>query len=155
MKKYSLIFAFLLLTVILSGCRSSIPADEHLSLLDDAQCAIENGDYDSARDICDNLIKGARTEDMTAATLGRLSIIYMQISDNATSDDYTVNAYQCYRNAFKVNADSAKVFYSGINGDDTRLVHMLEAIVRQVDNPNKNNIEDHEPCAADLDSINS
>lgn len=138
---------------IIAGCNRAILADEQSSLIEDAQMAIETGDYESARKICDKLIEGAKTEEMTASTLGRAAIIYMQISDNATSDDYTVNAYQCYRNSYKVNADSARAFYSGINGDDARFVHMLEAIVKQVDNPNKNNIEDHEQGTAAFDSI--
>lgn len=154
MKKLILITVLLLpAMLIIAGCNRSISTEEHSSLIEDAQIAIETGDYDSAREICDKLIEGAKTEEMTASTLGRVAIIYMQISDNATSDDYTVNAYQCYRNSFKVNADSARAFYSGINGDDARFVHMLEAIVKQVDNPNKNNIEDHEPGAAAFDSI--
>ncbi len=153
MKKLLLITALIPAMIIIAGCSRAISADEHPSLIEDAQMAIETGDYESARKICDKLIDGAKTEEMTASTLGRVAIIYMQISDDATSDDYTVNAYQCYRNSFKVNPDSARAFYSGINGDDARFVHMLEAIVKQVDNPNKNNIEDHEQGAAAFDSI--
>lgn len=153
MKKLLLITALIPAMIIIAGCSRAISADEHPSLIEDAQMAIETGDYESARKICDKLIDGAKTEEMTASTLGgwQLSTCRFLTTQHPTTTRST--PISATATPLKSTPTRPARFYSGINGDDARFVHMLEAIVKQVDNPNKNNIEDHEQGAAAFDSI--
>lgn len=131
MKLYiSLLLAGIIL--LMTGCSQSA------SLIDDriesAHVALIRGDYAKAQKICDGVAE--ETDDLTVSQLGRLSILYMKLTegDLDESDDLD-KAALCYRAAWELDADSARMFYSDCQVDDMSYVMMLSAIVKNIDDP--------------------
>ncbi len=112
-----------------------------------AEEAIANNDPSRARSIADGLVKGRDLSRLSVSELGRLSMVYMQLSDMSDEGESVANATQCFREAFKLNADSARVFYSGVPVECEKYVFMLSAIVRTIDNPGE--LPADEPLAED------
>lgn len=103
--------------------------------LAEAETAIAVNDIDAALRIC-RAVNDCRSDSLMAVSeLGRLSILYMQLSDRTDDTDNVDLAVACYRQAFAVNPDSARAFYSSLPRDDDKYVMMLATIAGALDNP--------------------
>ncbi len=129
-----------LVAALVCACSSSSPEaiDERLGM---AASEVTNGDATQAKSLCDEILA---INTLSATQLAQLSLLYMQLSDRDDVEDNTAIAYQCYRNAFKADADSAAAFYQNVGPSDVRYVQMLTVLAQQMDNPDKLFIPDHE-----------
>ncbi len=129
------IFLFLLLSplLLITSCGgASGMADDRL---DSAQSALNRGDVVAAESLADAVAEDEAS--LNVDRLGRLSILYMKLGESAADNsDYVAKASRCYRAAFELNADSARMFYTDIATDDVPYVMTLSLIVSSADNPN-------------------
>lgn len=117
--------------------------------LSEAESAIAANDVDAALHIC-RAVNDCRSDSlMTVSELGRLSILYMQLSDRTDDTDNVDFAVDCYRQAFAVNPDSARAFYASLPRDDDKYVMMLATIAGTLDNPPS--LAEEEPDSLSLD----
>ncbi|MCH5327003.1 MAG: hypothetical protein J1E29_07365 [Duncaniella sp.] len=101
-----------------------------------AELVMSAEDVVSARRICDDILSDTVTKGTATATeLARLSILYMQINERTDDNEAVELAAGCYRDAFQVNADSARWFYDNLPVDQLKYAMMLSSIVHSVDNP--------------------
>lgn len=131
---YGLIWSVLLLgSSLLSGC--SKPSAPELAR--EAETALEAGDTEKARALCDEAMASDGTSALTASQLARLSIIYMKIADKDTHDDGEAVglAVTAYERAMSTSPDSALLYYSSVDNDDTRHVKMLQQVIRGLELP--------------------
>ena len=140
MLKKSLATAIIGLAMATAACSGGSEASRN-EAISAAEEAMTRGDNEAAKASADDILDSGDAQ-LTATQLGRLSIIYMQLSDIDEMEDNTAVAFQCYRNAFKANADSAAAFYASITGDGQRYTQMLEALKSMIENPDKNNIDE-------------
>lgn len=132
MKLFYKILLLLLPAVMSWSCSAgSSNADERIV---SAVSALEQGDYNHARSICDALVESDAA--MTPSQLGRVSILYMKINEGIDEQTDDVDkAADCFRRAFEQNADSAVAFYTDCSLDDLRYVMMLTTIVKSIEAP--------------------
>ncbi|MDE5749804.1 MAG: hypothetical protein K2H87_03425, partial [Duncaniella sp.] len=73
-------------------------------------------------------------------------ILYMQLNDRTDDHEAVDLAADCYREAYRANADSAAWFYTHLSSDDQKYVMVLASIVHSMDNPKSLDdiTEDHE-----------
>ena len=119
------------LTCLWSCSGAKDQADERLEA---AEAAVNRGDMATAESLADAVTEN--DGNLSVDRLGRLSILYMKIGELATDNsDYVAKASRCYRSAFELNADSARVFYTDVDTDDVPYVMTLSLIVSSADNP--------------------
>lgn len=140
MKIYNIVI--LLLLVFVSCVQMSVK---------DTICEVEQmvttENYGSAKDIVDGLLRETETK-LTATEYGRISIVYMKLSEFADEDENIALATQCYRSAFDADPDSAMLFYNALPLEEVVYAEMLNALVGSIDNPQ--DIPSDEP----MDSVN-
>lgn len=125
MKKIIVLFSLIAVVgVIISGCSGRDSASYDIAT---AERAVEAGEYDLARSICQTF-KTDSTTNLSATQLCRLSLLYMKLSDVEDVDINTAIATQCYGVAMKMDADSARIFYDNVSVDDTRYVEIMSQI---------------------------
>lgn len=126
---------FLLLTALIllfTGCNNTPMAER----IESAEIAYATEDVTSARRICDEITGEHRhTGEITSVELGRLSILYMQLYDRTDDDDALELAERCYREAFAIDPDSARYFYSHLSIDQDKYAMSLATLVHSIDNP--------------------
>lgn len=125
---------------MLAACSSSSASDD----IAVAEEAVAQNDPARAREIADGLTRGKDLSRLSINELGRLSMIYMKLSDLSDEGESVANATHCFREAFKLNADSARMFYSSVSVDEEKYVVMLSAIVRAIEQPELMKIDDYE-----------
>ena len=75
-----------------------------------ADMAVAEGDMTAATSIARRL-SDEHLDAMTAGQLCRLSILYMQLSDDGNQSENISSATDCYRKAFATDSDSARQYY--------------------------------------------
>ena len=140
MKLKIYLIAIATVAAILSACSSSNPSED-ISL---AEESIIINEPTRAREIADGLTKGKDLSRLSISDLGRLSMIYMKLSDMTDEGESVANATHCFREAFKLNPDSARLFYSNVSVDEEKYVVMLSAIVRTTEQPGLLKLDDYE-----------
>lgn len=129
-----------MLPVLTVACGTSRDADEKMS---SAELAIGDGEYDKAQAICNSLFSDKEKLDETE--LGRLSILYMRLSEHCFEDENIAAATQCFRDASRLSDDSLNAFFSTLQLEDQRHFVLLKRIGSTLDNP----IDMSEKLAAD------
>ncbi|MDE6430446.1 MAG: hypothetical protein K2K65_04680, partial [Duncaniella sp.] len=81
---------------------------------------------------------------MEATQMARLSILYMQLNERTDDPNDVEYAVQCFRDAYKINSDSAKAYYSSLPYDQEKYAMTLSTIVHTLDNPK--DIPDEHDC---------
>lgn len=124
------IYTMMLLTLLLSAMTlTSCEQAGTSAAIETAEKALANGDYEMARDICDELTgDDATLNKMYSTELGRLSIICLKIAGRDDDGRYAEIATRCYRASFTVNADSAVCFYSSLPAQDYALSETLRQL---------------------------
>lgn len=137
---YSLIAA----AVIAAGsvsCSSGVDAE---AALQQSEMALARGDMQVASSVAAKLSDGENLSGLTAAQLARLSMVYMQLADEDEQADEASKAADCYRRAFKANADSAAAYYTALPSEKAQYAMMLSAIVGNQDHPFDAELHMHE-----------
>lgn len=118
---------------VLASCSGSSAA----SLAQEAQEALDSGDAAQAHALCDKAMTAADAKQLSASQLAQISLIYMKIADNDIHDDgETVGlAVNAYERAMEVSPDSALLYYSSVDYNDTRHVKTLLSVVRGLELP--------------------
>lgn len=122
----------LLALIFLISCHESHTISEDVAT---AELAMSSNDVTTTREICDDLLGNENRDGITATEWARLSILYMQLNERTDDPEVIELAAQCYREAFKVNADSARTFYQNLPVDNDKYAMTLASIVHSLDNP--------------------
>lgn len=127
--RISIILASLVLT---ASCNGSHSISEDVAT---AELALASDDVSATREICDKLVGASSKDNVSATEWARLSLLYMQLNDRTDDPEVVGLAAKCYREAFTVNADSARMFYQNLPVEDDKYVMTLSSIVHSLDNP--------------------
>lgn len=101
-----------------------------------AELALANDDVSATREICDKLVTTHEEKSSIAANeWGRLSMLYMQLNERTDDPEVVELAAQCYKEAFKVNPDSASAYYQNLPVEYDKYAMTLATIVHSLDNP--------------------
>lgn len=119
--------------IMLSSCGDHSTAGIDRSL-DTADAYLADGNLSDARNTADAVYSGDSAS-MSARQMGRLSLVYMQISDRSDDPTTVGQAINCYRLAYRAGADSAAAFYSALPVELDPYGLMLAEIVKQLDSP--------------------
>lgn len=110
---------------------SSPSVSEQKDDLEQAQALIERLDYRSAQSICDEIRQYQTKGDARdAKVLGRLSILYMKLSDAGGHEENIEYAYQCFLEAYSADSIAANEYYSSLSIDEMPQGMLLAGIVR-------------------------
>lgn len=110
---------------------SSPSVSEQKADLEQAQALIERSDYRSAQSICDEIRQfQAKGETRDAKVLGRLSILYMKLSDAGEHEENIEYAYQCFLEAYSADSVAAHEYYNSLSIDEMPQGVLLAGIVR-------------------------
>lgn len=131
MKLIHITLPFIAFTIMCS-CHSNHSISEDVAT---AELAMATNEVEAAREICDNLFGKEDKSGISATEWARLSILYMQLNERTDDPEVIEYASQCYREAFKNNADSARIFYQNLPVDDDKYAMTLSSIVHSLDNP--------------------
>lgn len=124
------------LTIIALAFMCSCHGDHSISEdVATAELAMATNDVEATREICDNLFGKEDKSGISATEWARLSILYMQLNERTDDPEVIEYATQCYREAFKNNPDSARIFYENLPVDDDKYAMTLSSIVHSLDNP--------------------
>ncbi|MFA4086431.1 hypothetical protein [Paramuribaculum intestinale] len=96
-----------------------------------ADMAVAEGDMTAATSIARRL-SDEHLDAMTAGQLCRLSILYMQLSDDGNQSENISRATDCYRKAFATDSDSARQYYSQLGPEQTANAQMLATIAGSI-----------------------
>lgn len=123
----------LLATASLVACDGHHSVSEQVA---SAEMAMAAEDVVSTRRMCDDILADSVARgSITATELARLSILYMQLNERTDDHEAVDLAADCYREAFRANADSARRFYENLPVDQDKYVMTLASIVHAIDNP--------------------
>lgn len=136
------------IAIIFSGCSDASVSDR----ISSAELALANEDVSATREICGDLFDRKDRNSMEAKQMARLSILYMELNDRTDDPNDIEYAVQCYREAFKINSDSAKNYYESLPVDQDKYALTLSNIVHTLDNPQEIP-EDHDCDPAQADSV--
>jgi len=133
MKVTRLLFIPAIAGAILSACSDKSSVSDRVAA---AEMAFAAEDVASTRRIIDNIMADSTAKgSVTATELARLSILYMQLNDRTDDHEAVDLAADCYREAYRANADSAASFYTHVSADNQKYVMALTSIVHSMDNP--------------------
>lgn len=130
--RHTLIFIILSAAVITSACNGSNSVADDIAA---AELALANEDVTTTRNLCNGILSREEKEGVEASQFARLSILYMQLNDRTDNPDDIELAARCFREAYKINPDSASAFYQSLPVDEDKYAMTLAAIVHTLDNP--------------------
>ena len=137
MKKFTLI-TVITAAIAVAGCQGSHSASDKVAM---AEMVMAENDVVATRKICDGIMADSVTrKGLEATEMARLSILYMELNERTDDHEAVDIAADCYRDAFDIDADSARSFYDSLEPDKLKYAMALSSIVSSMDNPN--NLED-------------
>ncbi len=125
-------------TLLLSACLmlgSCGQSDSVTDRIASAELAMANENVSATREICQNVLQDRSRTAIEATQMARLSILYMQLNERTDAPEDVELAVQCFREAYKINADSATAFYKSLPVDQDKYAMTLATIVHTLDNP--------------------
>lgn len=128
----------------LCGCTTTVSSDDELTA---AEQAIETHNYRSAQTAGDRLLTQSDESPLTASQYGRLSLLFMRLSEIDAEHENVGQATQCYLKAFATNADSARAYYSSLPLEMSSYVEMMASLSRAITSPT--DIVDDDWCETD------
>lgn len=111
------------------------PSDSVSDKIASAELAMANENVSSTREICQDVLHDQSRTAIEATQMARLSILYMQLNERTDDPEDVELAVQCFREAYKINPDSATAFYRSLPVDQDKYAMTLAAIVHTLDNP--------------------
>lgn len=143
MKKIlTFIMAAALLTVW--SCDTAVSRNDELTA---AEQAVDTHNYRGAQTACDRLLEQSAGEPLSAAQYGRLSLLFMRLSEIDAEHENVGQATQCYLKAFAADADSARAYYSSLPLEMSSYVEMMASLSRAITSPA--DISDDSWCETD------
>lgn len=134
-----------------NSCGGSDSIGERISA---AELALANENVDATRELCGEIIGQKDRQTIEAKQMARLSILYMQLNERTDAPEDVEYAVQCFREAFKLNADSAKAFYSSLPVEQDKYAMTLATIVHTLDNPREIPADhDCDPASTDAEEL--
>ena len=134
-----------------NSCGGSDSIAERISA---AELALANENVDATRQLCGEIIGQKDRQSVEAKQMARLSILYMQLNERTDDPEDVEYAVQCFREAFKINADSAKAYYSSLPVEQDKYAMTLATIVHTLDNPREIPADnDCDPTTTDADEL--
>ena len=134
-----------------NSCGGSDSIAERISA---AELALANENVDATRQLCGEIIGQKDRQSVEAKQMARLSILYMQLNERTDDPEDVEYAVQCFREAFKINADSAKAYYSSLPVEQDKYAMTLATIVHTLDNPREIHADhDCDPTTTDADEL--
>lgn len=134
-----------------NSCGGSDSIAERISA---AELALANENVDATRELCGEIIGQKDRQTIEAKQMARLSILYMQLNERTDAPEDVEYAVQCFREAFKLNADSAKAFYSSLPVEQDKYAMTLATIVHTLDNPREIPADhDCDPASTDAEEL--
>lgn len=121
----------LILSLLLVSCAGETISERVAA----AEMAFAAEDVAATRQICASIVQDTVKGSFTASELARLSILYMQLNEHDDDPEAVELAANCYRLAFRCNADSARAFYESLPSEDMKYAMTLASLVEQADNP--------------------
>ena len=116
-------FAALMLSMV--ACTAPVTQESVDESLQYAEALLERGSFEAALDGVKSIADSAKFEKLTITQLGRLSMIYMQVSENMDQASNLVVATDIFDYAYRVNADSAAMFYGSVEPDQMQYVETM------------------------------
>lgn len=130
--KGTLAYISLTIALMLISCGSKTSIKEDIA---SAELSMANEDMMATRNMCEALMSRSEKTAMEASDYARLSILYMQLNERTDNPSDIEYATQCFRQAYKLNSDSAAFFYSSLPVDQEKYAMTLATIVHSLDNP--------------------
>ena len=121
-----LILALGALMLSLTACSSPISQESVEESMQYAEALIEKGDWSAALECVKQITDTATFAQLNVSQLGRLSMIYMQLSEEV---DQAVNlgiATDIFDYVYQVNADSAAAFYNSVEPVQMQFVESMQ-----------------------------
>ncbi len=120
---------------IVTACSGN--TDERIETeLRQAEMSVAQGDMVAAQSVADHVLNDTHTyQQLTPRQLGRLSLVYMQLSDSTDQAGNVSSAISCFRKAYTDNPDSAAAFYATVPAEHTTRAIVLATITHAIDNP--------------------
>lgn len=127
---------FILLTLGMAFCMACCTSgsDAVGERIESARDAVTAERYDEAQTICDDITRNG-LDGMTETNLGRLAIIYMQLSEHDRYDENAAVATECIREALKVSSDSLAAFSRTLTPGEQVHFALVRRIAGGIDNP--------------------
>lgn len=119
---------FLYIIVVLAFGLASCGGGSVDGSLDAAENSLANNDYSEAVGICNRIARRDSLNDLTVTQLCRLSMIYMQLSENRDEDVNVAMATRCFHLAMEHDADSVASFFNNIPVENQHWVHFLNSL---------------------------
>lgn len=130
--KTILLTFFALSSLWLVSCSSA--ADSPSDRIEAASEAIAADDYAGAQSIADHLTANGLSG-LTEQHLGRLAIIYMQLSDHENYDLNAAVATECMREAMRVSDDSLAAFSRELGPAELGHFTLVRRLATGIDHP--------------------
>ncbi len=136
------IMAAALFTV--GSCDTAVDRNDELTA---AEQAVDTHNYRSAQNACDQLLEQSAESPLSASQFGRLSLLFMRLSEIDAEHENVGQATQCYLKAFAANADSARAYYNSLPIEMSSYVEMMASLSRAITSPV--DISDDSWCESD------
>lgn len=137
-------------TFMLASCGESESLADQIS---SAELALANENVSATRELCSDIFKHKNRGGIEATQMARLSILYMQLNERTDDPNDVEYAVQCFRDAYKINRDSAQSYYSSLPYDQEKYAMTLSTIVHTLDSPR--DIPDEHDCDPTGDGMDS
>lgn len=125
----------LLLSASMWSCTGGGSAAGIEESLRQAEEAVTLGDMQVARSVADHMTGDEILSQLSAVQLARLSMVYMQLADNDNDGTSTATAVDLYNRAYKADADSAELFYTGVSPEQMQHVAAMSSLVSNLNHP--------------------
>lgn len=132
MKKIFYVAMIALLCGAVVSCGSAPSTADSLTA---AERALETHHYKAAQTVADELYAETAKGSFTATELGRLSLLFMRLSENGGEHENIGQAMQCYLKAYETDPDSARAFYDSLPLDESSYVDMMSTLGRSITTP--------------------
>lgn len=113
----------------ISACSSAGDSERDSIAL--ARQEINDGNFDSAADILDAIVKNLGDSIKSPKAVGEMAVLYMIIDEHQTEEGHNAKALDLYRRAVTSNADSVNALFSELESADARYLFMLKNLDAQ------------------------
>lgn len=118
--------------LVVWSCDTSVSRDDELTA---AEQAVDTQNYRGAQTACDRLLEQSDQSPLSASQYGRLSLLFMRLSEINAEHENVGQATQCYLKAFATDADSARAYYGSLPLEMSGYVEMMACLSRAITSP--------------------
>lgn len=155
-KKLSHILVAIFAALLLSACGNGTSAESVNVNLDDAQMLANNGEYQRAMELGNQIAESPDTALFTAQQYCRLAQVYATIADNITDNESAMAAaVSSLNHALAINADSVLAYINNLDMTQSAAIWTPLSLIRNanVDISKKTEEDDMDCDGHELDSV--